>query len=466
MMKIFPSRPRFTRRLWFRLTLYYTGVSVAGVMLLLGIMDITINRQNFKKAMQPDYVRSQIQPEVELLRSTNGLPEGARRIAEALTGLGMPLNNSEYYRISTSSRPKAQVVFLDQSQQLLAAGDSPGLNPELLEPRPATNAYAKPIFSPHQGVLIVMPLNIEGRTVEMRALLLAHFEVLHQLRNSLLWLLEGLKMFVLFSAAIGLVCGAMAARVVTLRLRRMTAVSEAWSRGDFDVQIKDHSADELADHARHLNQMATQLKDLLGMRLKNAIDDERLRMARELHDRVKQHLFALSLQLAAIGARTGRTADIQPHLEEARAILIEAQQGLVGVIDELRMETDQSFDALMNEYCNKQGRRFGVPIEYQSTDGIKVPDAMIQPLFSISQEAVSNAIRHASPQKIVITLSRNNGRDQLMIADDGRGFDGSRVGPGLGLDLMRSRAVAFTEGSFLINTNVNGGTTLKISWKN
>jgi NarL family two-component system sensor histidine kinase LiaS len=466
MMKTFFARPRFTRRLWFMLTLHYTAVSVSGVMLLLGIMDITINRQNFNKAMQPDYVRSHIQAETDLLRSAADLPEGVRRIAAALTGLGMPLNNSEYYRISTSSRPEAQVVFLDQNRHLLAASTNGGLYHELLSPSSIEGGGAVQVLTPQRGVMIVMPFHIDGQVVEMRALLIAHFEVLHQLKNSLLWLLEGLKMFVLFSAAIGLVCGALAARAVTRRLVRMTEVSEAWSRSDFEVQINDHRADELADHARHLNQMAGQLKNLVGSRMKNAVNDERLRMARELHDRVKQHLFALSLQLAAIGARAGRTADVQPHLEEARAILIEAQQGLVGVIDELRLEAEPPFDELINEYCRKQIRRFGIPIEYQSTGGFEVPDAMIQPLFSISQEAVNNAIRHASPKKIVITLSRDNGRDQLVIADDGCGFDVSRASPGLGLNLIRTRAVMFSEGSFLINPVANRGTTIKISWKN
>ncbi|MBL8244274.1 MAG: HAMP domain-containing protein, partial [Rhodanobacteraceae bacterium] len=92
-------------------------------------------------------------------------------------------------------------------------------------------------------------------------------------------------------------------RRVLTRIARIDAAAQAWARGDFAPHLVDRSSDELGQLAADLNRMAADLKALFATRAQLATLEERRRLARDLHDTVKQKVFALSLQLAA--AREG-----------------------------------------------------------------------------------------------------------------------------------------------------------------
>jgi HAMP domain-containing protein len=104
------------------------------------------------------------------------------------------------------------------------------------------------------------------------------------------------------AALLGALFGFFTAWGLTRRIGRLARAARSWSRGDFSVTTKDRSKDELGQLSRELNSMAAELENLLQARGELATLEARNRFARDLHDSVKQQVFATSLQIAAARA--------------------------------------------------------------------------------------------------------------------------------------------------------------------
>ncbi|HCI80989.1 MAG TPA: hypothetical protein DHW02_15015, partial [Ktedonobacter sp.] len=123
----------------------------------------------------------------------------------------------------------------------------------------------------------------------------------------------------IIAAVAGLIFGYITARSITRRLQRLSDASDKWSRGDFSAVAEDNSTDELGQTAQRLNRMAEQLRNLLQARQELATLEERNRLARDLHDSVKQQIFAVGMQLGATKVLLKRDADAaEKRLDEAQ----------------------------------------------------------------------------------------------------------------------------------------------------
>jgi HAMP domain-containing protein len=105
--------------------------------------------------------------------------------------------------------------------------------------------------------------------------------------------------FLLLAVLLGTVTGILISRNLVRRLNHIERAASAWSRGEFQVVVQDRSRDELGQLAGNLNSMAEQIKLLLSARQALAVVEERNRLARELHDSVKQHMFTSALLVHA-----------------------------------------------------------------------------------------------------------------------------------------------------------------------
>ena len=116
----------------------------------------------------------------------------------------------------------------------------------------------------------------------------------------------GISLFFItaFAALLGAVFGSITGRDMVERLHVIFKSAHAWSMGDFSVYVDDSSGDELGQLAQGLNHMAAQLENLLDERQHMSVLKERNRLARDLHDSVKQQTFAASAQLAAARSST------------------------------------------------------------------------------------------------------------------------------------------------------------------
>jgi len=151
-------------------------------------------------------------------------------------------------------------------------------------------------------------------------------------------LLSGsILLFTCAAATVGTIFGLVTARGLTRRLQVVTQTADAWSRGDFSTAIPDRSNDELGRLAQRLNRISQQLENHLHTRQELAALEERNRLARDLHDGVKQQVFAAAMQIgAARELLSDDPAGSEDRLVEAEQLARQAQQELSTLIRELR----------------------------------------------------------------------------------------------------------------------------------
>lgn len=185
-------------------------------------------------------------------------------------------------------------------------------------------------------------------------------------------------------------------------------------------------------------------------RLMEVQENERRRLARELHDSVGQELTALSLNLAAIGTRLGaQDTQLLNRLTDSQSLLEHTTQHLREVMMELRPPglDELGLFAALKEHAIQVSRRSNIALDIAGGELLpRLSPAREIALFRIAQEALNNAVKHAGARCIGLQLQDGRPHARLEIADDGIGFDSRQHRPygmaGMGMTTMRERAEA------------------------
>jgi signal transduction histidine kinase len=203
-------------------------------------------------------------------------------------------------------------------------------------------------------------------------------------------------------------------------------------------------------------------------RLISAEDDERRRIARELHDETGQSLAALLVGLRAI-ADMMMSPEVQPIVLRLRAIAAHTVDEVGRLARGLHPAVldDQGLVAAARRYAGDYVRSFGTDLEFAAgdVDSPRLTPLAAATMYRILQEALTNVARHADATKIVVELARDNLSLELIVRDDGVGFDVSRAldaVSGLGLRGMRER-VTLLGGSIDIESRAGDGTEVRAS---
>jgi PAS domain S-box-containing protein len=205
----------------------------------------------------------------------------------------------------------------------------------------------------------------------------------------------------------------------------------------------------------------------LAARLQTVREEERTRIARELHDELGQALTGLKLDLAWIRSRlAGREPELADCLlalmgrvdgtvEQVRRIATELRPGVLDLL---------GLVAAIEWQAQEFGRRTGVVTDLDiRSDQSPVDDTRATTIFRILQEALTNVARHAAASRVTIRYVQTRESIRLEVADDGRGFSvGDRAGgESLGLLGARERAIA-CGGELEIDGQPGRGTTLRV----
>lgn len=277
-----------------------------------------------------------------------------------------------------------------------------------------------------------------------------------------IWQPTGIS-FLLLALLLGTVTGLLVSRNLVRRLNHIARAASAWSRGEFQAVVQDRSHDELGQLAGNLNSMAEQIKLLLSTRQALAVAEERNRLAYELHDSVKQHLFTSALLVRAARTLFPRDPEgAQQHLVQAEQLAEQVQQELSAAIQALRPATleDLGLATTLQNYARDWSHRVGIAVEVSVQGGRTTPLQIEEALFRVSQEALANVVRHSRASEVKIQLSWKEEEVALSICDNGQGFDTARmVGKGLGLMSMRERVEAL-HGRLTISSS-RAGTTVE-----
>jgi signal transduction histidine kinase len=210
-----------------------------------------------------------------------------------------------------------------------------------------------------------------------------------------------------------------------------------------------------------------QIRDLAG-RLMSAQEEERRRIARDLHDDANQELAALSIALSALGGRL--PSDSAPGLREevarlqARAVAL--AEGIRHLSHELHPGVLQHVGVAvaLRSYCREFARTHGLPVTFRAEGDLEsVPADVGLCLYRVVQEALGNVAKHAAASEAHVTVERVGPDVVLAITDAGSGFDpaAARSRRGLGLLSLDERA-RLVGGRLTIDTKPQRGTELRI----
>ncbi|RZI40983.1 PAS domain S-box protein [Herbaspirillum sp. HC18] len=226
------------------------------------------------------------------------------------------------------------------------------------------------------------------------------------------------------------------------------------------IDISDRK--EMEEALRHSKQL---LRHLVSHQ-ERVREDERKRIARELHDDLGQNLLALRIDVAMLHNRTGAS---HPKLNErvGRALShIDATMKAVrAAINNLRPTVlDLGLTAAIEWQVQDFQRRSGIACELAIEDDFALDDNRATALFRILQESLNNVIRHAQASKVRITLRRDGETLFMKIADNGIGIypDCRRKANSFGLVGIEERINALG-GGLQIDSDENSGTTLTVS---
>lgn len=232
------------------------------------------------------------------------------------------------------------------------------------------------------------------------------------------------------------------------------------------TNVTEQMVAERADRASRLK-----LQRLSGA-LISAQEDERQRVAGELHDGVGQGLSLLKLMLHNLSTKLVESVD-ERVVEQLRACVDKTQE----TIDEVRrlsmalrpaiLDTGGVLLALVRLSREVRQLKSGLDVHLQTdVQESEVDGALKIHLFRIVQEATNNVIKHAGARNVWIRLCASADALTLEIADDGIGFDPAKLkapASGLGLSSMRQRA-RLHRGVLQITSVPGQGTTLRVVW--
>lgn len=513
---IFPDQ--FGRLRW-KLTLSYFGVTIIALLMaeIIGMLSLSIWVGNGARVSREEIIqelstsgeihfeeqRLAEKPDMDRLELSLGefislgsqylssSPPDSQGLAQFLsayssTGMGSKPVEIGGFIIHTSYTNNLSVVFLDIEGRLIDSiphGVLAGINPgeqANLDPIPGLAVPLEQALNGSRGleslvqqvegtgVAGVVPIPDEDNPLQTAGFLAfkyeSRFTEIFQWDRISRQILIGLAATIGLAGLFGIIFGFVNARKLTSRLDGVTTSARAWSQGNFSVLVNDHNRDELSELGHTLNNMAVQMDYLLDERQEISIMEERNRLARELHDSVKQQAFAASAQLAAAHAlyEQNPSGAVQ-NLEEAERLVDDVRRELTDLIHELRPA------ALKGEGLVKATRQLaaetenliGTPILVRVQGERNIPREIEQTLYRILQGALSNVARHSFAKEVEIHLTYSLTEILLSISDDGIGFQPEEESFGIGLKFIQERT-ELINGTMEIVSAPGRGTRLTI----
>lgn len=242
------------------------------------------------------------------------------------------------------------------------------------------------------------------------------------------------------------------ARDLTERKQFEEALQRA--HDDLEDRVRERTSElarmnsELAAEVQERRAAEAQVKALFK-RLVTVQEEERRRIARDLHDQLGQPLTALRLNLDALEGRDVDPASFADRAARTRALAEELDQSIDFLTWDLRPSAldDLGLVTALAQLVNSWSERFNVPADFASSwpDQFRLAAEAEANLYRLTQEALHNIIKHSGARHASVLLEYRGDRAVLIVEDDGRGFIVSDVlahtgDKGLGLVSMRERA--------------------------
>jgi len=224
---------------------------------------------------------------------------------------------------------------------------------------------------------------------------------------------------------------------------------------------------QMSEQAKLSQRLATEKVEDLEERIQEIIEQERNRLARELHDSVSQQLFAASMMMSAIN-ETKQQTDSEHDREAKQLKLVEemihqSQLEMRALLLHLRPVAlkNKTLQEGIEELLIELSQKVEMDIKWK-TEAFPLDKGVEDHLFRILQESLSNALRHSKANKLEVLMIKRDDLVILRIVDDGIGFDVNEMKAGsYGMQNMHERAVE-VGGTLKVVSVKNQGTRLEV----
>lgn len=255
---------------------------------------------------------------------------------------------------------------------------------------------------------------------------------------------------------------------------------DATEQGRIEEELKrghDELEARVIERTTELKSLNTRLhiegeqRKLLVERVVNVQEEERRRLSRELHDQAGQLLAGGMLRLKSLQDSFLEDPRLQESIAPVQSLLQELGKELHHLAVELRPTAldDLGLSTALGNYVEQWSERSGIAVDYHSNSGNgqdaeRLPMPVETALYRIAQEALTNILKHAQATSVSIVLERRAGQVQLIVEDNGIGFDRDAVDISagqqrhLGLIGMQERS-QMVGGTLLIESSPGGGTS-------
>ncbi len=226
---------------------------------------------------------------------------------------------------------------------------------------------------------------------------------------------------------------------------------QAIESGALDTRLGPFACTEFDRIARACNALAASLdasqraRSALTRRLLSVQEDERLALAHELHDEFGQHLSAIGANSAVLRGDGGAVAEAARRIDSSARHLLDVVRARLTLLRPWRhgeAGLRESLAALAAERVDGGGSRPRIALDLGG-DLDALPADVAGAVYRIVQEALTNALRHASASAVAVRVAREADAVAIAISDDGSGCDPARLAAGFGVAGMRERAAAF-----------------------
>jgi signal transduction histidine kinase len=396
-------------------------------------------------------------------------PSGRVIFAPNQEGQGSYLDNRQpdcqpCHRLPPKARPDSVVVTVDGGQRVFRSMLPIENGPE-----------CRKCHDPDQRVLGLLLTDIPTAPLEK--------SLASNLRENLIWWSATILVTVI-------IVNLVMSRLVIGRLEGVAESLAQFGKGKLDLRLQVDSPDEIGRLAQTFNEMgqniqseesknralsedlrrhAARQRDLLK-RLITAQEEERRRVAHDLHDVLGQDLSGLAVNLQRVELVTDPKDEVRAQLLKIRRQIAQMTDQTYDMILTLRPSALDDLGLLpaLRAHADRVLNPVGIQFVLEAEDLVRrLPQEIETAIFRMFQEALSNVVRHAGASRVRISLASRDGFFEGEIMDDGRGFDPETVpmdgsGPrGLGLLGMQER-IALCGGTLAVLSRPAAGTRIRI----
>ena len=377
------------------------------------------------------------------------------------------------------------VFIMNRKQEVLAHTFGQNFPSDLISVNSVTASerFQLEVLETEEGLIydVAVPI-FEGRSGTARV---GMSEV--YMRKSVAAITRQLLILTVIGSFMGIAAAYLLTATLTKPILTLVHAAQAVGNGDFQQRVRPRANDEIGQLCKAFNVMTEnleksrsentklweelkqkeQMRAQLLEQLIAAQEEERKRIARELHDQTSQSLTSLLVGLKVIET-TDSLANVQKLVPELRSVVAAILDEVHNLALELRPSIldDLGLVTALQRYVEEFARKFNITVDYHTVgfEDNRLPPQTEITLYRIIQEALTNVAKHAHPNNVSLLLEYRGKKMLAIVEDDGQGFDvapvmNSGMKEKLGLYSMQERA-ELIGGKFTIESQPGMGTTV------